>query len=359
MSTTDEPQGLREGPPPGRPGPVKVFPVFPPAEIAAAGRALIESTELGREIAVQKINNWRAAHGAPLNTFKVSLAERAARFGSDNVAQRLKRLAAIEAKLRRFAKKGLSLDEMQDVAGCRAVLQTCDDVAGVVKQFHTRTRSELVREDDYISKPKRDGYRSHHLIFRYRPQTEANRPFDGMKVEIQIRTRLQHAWATAVETVDLFTGQSLKVGGGAKPWKRFFALMAAHMARIETRHPVPDTPQEAEELRRLLGESAKTLDVVNWLQLWSSTVEHLPTSHRGARHYILKTDASEPSVTVFSFRDFRSASEAYADQEKQRVGNPHVQVVQVGAESISATRAAYPAYYADTRYFVETLREAL
>jgi hypothetical protein len=40
--------------------------------------------------------------------------------------------------------------------------------------------------------------------------------------EIQLRSRLQHAWATTVETVDTFTRQAIKTGGGKAEWRRFF-----------------------------------------------------------------------------------------------------------------------------------------
>ena len=50
----------------------------------------------------------------------------------------------------------------------------------------------------------------------------------GLRIEIQIRSRLQHAWATAVETVDAFSGTSLKTTGGSgsekTDWGRFYCF---------------------------------------------------------------------------------------------------------------------------------------
>jgi putative GTP pyrophosphokinase len=82
-----------------------------------------------------------------------------------------------------------------------------------------KVRAEFVKRYDYIAAPKETGYRSVHLIFKYRSQSSKHRAWNGLRVEIQLRSRLQHAWATAVETVDTFTRQTLRraeewTGGG-------------------------------------------------------------------------------------------------------------------------------------------------
>jgi len=59
---------------------------------------------------------------------------------------------------------------------------------------------------------------------------------------MQIRSQLQHAWATAVETVGTFLQQALKSSQGDEGWQRFFALMGNAMAMRERRPPVPNTP---------------------------------------------------------------------------------------------------------------------
>ena len=51
-----------------------------------------------------------------------------------------------------------------------------------------------------------------------------------MSVELQLRTILQHHWATAVKSVDMFYGESLKTGGGEQEWKDFFLAVRAALA---------------------------------------------------------------------------------------------------------------------------------
>ena len=67
---------------------------------------------------------------------------------------------------------------------------------------------------DYIDNPKVDGYRGYHLIGAF-PDKDGDRRL----IEIQVRTSIQHDWATALEIVDLFTGQALKSNQGKK-WKK-------------------------------------------------------------------------------------------------------------------------------------------
>ena len=54
-----------------------------------------------------------------------------------------------------------------------------------------------------------------------------------MRIEIQFRSRLKHAWAAAVETVGTASGQALKSSEGDEGWLRFFVLMASEIAFSE------------------------------------------------------------------------------------------------------------------------------
>src|SRR2546427_10228515 len=111
---------------------------------------------------------------------------------------------------------------------------------------------------------KIDGYRGIHLIYKYRSKSRRHRVWRGLRIEIQIRSQLQHAWATAVETVDAFTGHGLKVSGGTgtekKDWGRFFALMSSAIACRENCPIVPNTPSTEEELIRELRALAQQLN---------------------------------------------------------------------------------------------------
>ena len=72
--------------------------------------------------------------------------------------------------------------------------------------------------------PKKDGYRSLHIIYEYKSD-KCKTDYNGLRVEVQIRSRLQHLWATAVETVDFFTRQAIKFNEGIPDWADFFRLV--------------------------------------------------------------------------------------------------------------------------------------
>ncbi|MFZ5875986.1 MAG: RelA/SpoT domain-containing protein [Nitrospirota bacterium] len=93
--------------------------------------------------------------------------------------------------------------QMHDIGGCRAVLlmKSIDDVDRLVAVYRAgksktpHNRSMWDEENNYIARPKPDGYRSVHLILRYRSDSPTLAPFNGQRIDIRIRSRLQHAWA--------------------------------------------------------------------------------------------------------------------------------------------------------------------
>ena len=189
---------------------------FSREEINKAGKllALADSPDELPEESLVAIGNWRACHGWPLNTFKLWLLEKAKHLDNGSlVAQRLKRLKSIAQKLKRFP--GIKLSQMQDIAGCRAILPTVKHVDGLVLKYRkSDIKHELIRMDDYIREPKASGYRGIHLIYRY--FSDKNTTYNDLKVEVQLRSTAQHLWATAVETVGTFTQQALKSSTGKR-----------------------------------------------------------------------------------------------------------------------------------------------
>src|SRR2546430_16654799 len=154
---------------------------------------------------------------------------------------------------------------MQDIGGCRAVLRTIREVDRVGDLFKRSRSNHEFRQavDDYIRPPRDSGYRGVHLIYRYKSDREITQPWNDLKIEVQLRSRLQHAWATAVETVGTFIRQALKSSQGEGEWLRFFALMGSAISLRETTSPVPGTPMESKELKQELTDYTMRLDVEN------------------------------------------------------------------------------------------------
>ncbi len=313
------------------------------------------------ERAIRIVDNFRAAHAFPLNTLQKTLRQHSVAVDPQSiVAQRLKRFISIWAKLERFER--MQLWDMQDIGGCRAVVSNLDDIERLVHAFKSsRIRHRLAHEDDYVRLPKESGYRSRHLVYRY--VSDRNEIYNGFKIEIQIRTALQHAWATTVETVDAFTQQALKSSRGRRDWERFFQLMGTEMAIQEGTAPVPDTPTDIVELRNELKHCADELQVEASLTGFTTALRVIeyPSAKKDADYFLLSLDnvAERLGITGYYSRELSRASKAYADKEKQVREKRGTDAVLVSVDSIRNLRRAYPNYFADTHMFVGILREAI
>ncbi len=123
--------------------------------------------------------------------------------------------------------------------------------------------SQTGSKTNYIEEPKKDGYRSQHFMFTYVGR-KGRSIYDGRRIEVQVRTRLQHSWATTVEAVGLFRGEQLKNHQGSDEWLRLFKLMSGEFADVE-RCPVPSTVPEEARRRREIMDLAKSLNAVGVL----------------------------------------------------------------------------------------------
>ena len=108
-------------------------------------------------------------------------------------------------------------------------------------------KHKKVNEKDYISHPKTDGYRSIHLVYRY-SSDKGKEEYNGLLIEVQIRSKLQHLWATAIETVDFFTRQAIKSNEGQKEWADFFKLVSSAFAINENCPIIEGTTANEKEL---------------------------------------------------------------------------------------------------------------
>lgn len=306
------------------------------------------------------VGNWRAAHAFPLNTFQMGLRRTAQNVQPGAlIAQRLKRLPTMLDKLRRMPRT--TLTRFQDIGGCRAVVTSLGQVLRVRAAYRrSRMKHKLVRERDYISAPRTSGYRCIHLVYRYVGRDGS--AYDGLQVEIQLRTRLQHAWATAVETVGTLLDQSLKSSEGSTDWLRFFALVGSAFAFVERTPCVPNTPPDPAALAREISHLYSKLKVRATLDAYRHALQ--ATEQRAAGESALFLLALNPMKKRLNVKAFKStaitlATDAYAEAEKQLSSIPGAQVVLVGSHSLATLRKAYPNYFLDTELFLLQLDRAL
>jgi ppGpp synthetase/RelA/SpoT-type nucleotidyltranferase len=309
------------------------------------------------ESSIEVINNWRSSHQYPLNTFQMTLRRKSRLIASSSiVSQRLKRMESIERKL---CSGTITLTQMQDIGGCRAVLPTLGDAYKLCELYKSaRFDHQFKNEKDYIKNPKEDGYRSIHLIYKYKG-TNSSDAYNNLQIEIQIRSQLQHAWATAVEAVSIFTKQALKWRGGTAEWQKFFLVMSNAIAKMESPDAVTATAREiGEEVRYL----SNLLSVQNVLRAYRVTLNYVGTlEERKAKLMLVRVDPDQDSVQVQGFRiaESQQANAAYAVAEKAIPDGSSSQAVLVRVESIDALRRAYPNYFLDTELFTQIVDQVV
>jgi len=335
-----------------------VQPRFSRQVVNRAGSVLVSENIFHEdwEWANEVLANWRASHGYPINTFQATLRGKLKDIDAGAlVAQRLKRTPSIILKLKRFP--SMNLAQMQDIGGLRAVLSSVSRVRKLEKSYRTsRFKHQLVSSKDYLKNPKPDGYRGIHLIYKY--QNPNVTVYNGLSIELQIRTRLQHAWATAVETMGTFLGQALKSGQGEDQWRDFFALAGAALAISEKTAPVPGYEKCSEkEIRKKLIDSQRGLKVFQKLRSFAVAADKI-TRERGAGAYhliVLNSITRTVNIKPFPVYKLEEANREYADIEAQsKAGNP-LEAVLVSAGPVDSLRKAYPNYFLDTHQFIVEL----
>lgn len=320
--------------------------------VQKAGKDLLNEELLKRDPArfkecMEILSNWRACHISVLNAVTSKLDE-VSKLEDRNsiVVARLKRTPSVITKLRRNPK--MNLDRMQDIAGCRSILRS----AKLVEKIRRKLKKNYdLREKNYIEEPKSDGYRGIHLIGRYK-NTKDKKHY---QVEIQLRTELQHAWATAVEIVDLFTNQTLKSNIGRKIWKDFFLHTSNEFAKLEGRKHSKEIQSEM-ELPKLVSQ----LNIYKKFDAFRLSLKFIEQTTPKSQHAyaLIKIDTKEMKGSVFFFKEanFHSATEHYLEGEKESAKNNNLVVALVNVASIDNLREAYPNYFADSTHFINNLQ---
>lgn len=335
------------------------------SHVKTAGKRIRQEdlSDADKQQAIAVIDNWRAAHGYPLHVIYMNLRRMAENKPEIIVAERLKRLNSIIGKLTR--EPSMSLTKMQDLGGCRFIVNSIDDVYHYSKLLeNSRIRHVLKSEFDYIQNPKPSGYRSLHKVYEFRSDKKEEYN-NGMLIEIQYRTHLQHVWATAVETMGLFTQQALKSGQGDDDIKRFFALASSLIAKIEHQPTVPDTSDDERKIIdeiRFLNNKHDYLKILNGM----SIIMHLEgTAEYSAKHpmyYLLIFDYTQhgPELFIKGYKasEFEKANQDYSRLENQKSAINR-DLVLVRANSFSTMRSAYPNYFSDIAEFSSIINDHL
>ncbi len=142
---------------------------------------------------------YRASFAQPLDAVHRGLLDVHDEVDVDGeTSRRLKKLSTIIDKL--WREPGLDLSRMQDIGGCRSVVETRDELQALRYRIDARWDC---RTKDYVLTPRDSGYRAVHMIVEH----------DGHAIEIQLRTKTMHTWAQTVEAFSSILGENYKQDG--------------------------------------------------------------------------------------------------------------------------------------------------
>lgn len=307
--------------------------------------------------AINSLTYWRSIHGQILEEFEDKILPLALDIDENAIiAKRLKRTPSIVRKLRRL--NHIQLNSMQDIAGLRIIVSSMYKVRRLVKILKSDKFSyELKIEDDYITKPKSSGYRSFHLIFKN--SNLENQELDGLLIEVQVRTLVQHAWATAVEIMGTYLNTQLKFDEGQQKWLSYFALTSNAFSFLEKTNSIPQYSKlsELETYKQSIYEFNYNL-IADKLKAFSHISNVICDNMELVGKYnlmLLNVKDKEIEIKVFESKDLDNANIEFTNLERKHLNDENIQIALVSTKNIHELRNAYPNYFLDTKMFMKKM----
>lgn len=329
-------------------------------KVAKAGDNLLWKDSLSDDIvndAYGILSNWRSSHIYPMQKIQKILSKQAPKIDPQSiVVQRLKRSSSIINKLDRYQE--MKLHRMQDIGGCRVILNKLENVYQLKSALEkNRSKHEIIKIDDYIENPKESGYRGIHMIFRYKGTTVFD--YDKHLIEVQLRSKLQHAWATSVEIMGTFLNESLKTSQGSEIYLNAFKDISKILEYYEGVFHKDINEKDFEySLFKLIKDNDLITQIVSKLASFNlGTTSISKTKDKG--YYIMELSFLNGKINVnikhYDNKDLEIATDYYLEKEKEDATN----IVLVSAESLKNLKKAYPNYFADSALFVKTMNKIM
>lgn len=316
-----------------------------------AGRVLAGRDELVSEedLALEEVfDEYRKGHLAPLSETTIELQQWLSQSGVKYyIAQRLKRKPQIIRKLQRFS---VRLTQLQDIGGCRIIVGTNGDVNRLIKYLHDRITPDseirLFRTTDYRGMGRDDsGYRAVHLILLR----------GGFKLELQIRSRIQHYWAESIERTSVIYGHYLKELDGDPAVVSYFKQLSDLFYAIESGRQV-DTKQKLALAESREGAEAIILNS-DRRRLFSSHVnegiiktlreKESRLGEKGLNNWLFVFDWNEGAFVSWDVveRDPDAAIRKYVEYERSFPAEGGFEVVLVGSSEVATVRETHSHYF--------------
>ena len=307
------------------------------SQVKKAGDSFRKGTNTNKEENLNTIFLYRRQHNFILEEAKKYFEEVAKSL--DNkiiVTARLKKLPTIIEKLKH--NKTMSLSNMNDIAGCRIITENIKILEKTVNALDKDCKDfKFKKKKNYLLEAKADGYRGVHLIYIYKGE---KKDYQNLQLELQVRTKIQNNWATAVEIVDTFENENLKRGFNNSEWGSFFKLVSYLFEKLELRQEIINEDREKLRAKKHLIEKLKVYKLIDEELLEES------------KYYVLKLNIKKNKLKSSPFSNLEEANDLYEDLEKESKDN----IVLISLKSLKDLREAYKNYFIDLGAFLKNLK---
>lgn len=99
------------------------------------------------------------------------------------------------------------VEQVNDIAGFRIICPLKDNIFSLVDLIKGMPDINVIKEKDYVTKPKKSGYSSYHLIVEV--PVPLMKQIIPVKVEIQIRTLAMDFWASLEHDIKYKTNNDI------------------------------------------------------------------------------------------------------------------------------------------------------
>ena len=309
-------------------------------------------------------DNFRQAHLQPLTSTTIALQNW---FRADNasyiIVQRLKRKPQILKKLRRL---NVRLTQLQDIGGLRIIVDQNSDVDKLIDYITDKLKQQtsivVKRVVDYREKGRDDsGYRAAHIVMER----------DGVFLELQIRSRIQHYWAELIERTSVIYGYVIKELEGDGRVIKYFKDLSNLFYLIETGQK-PDSSQKI-YIERSRIEAETVINESDTKNILSGYVNEGIVKTLVDKEKRIGDSSFNNWVFIFNwnqgiFVDWTNVSlnpdeaiKSYVDYENKYPADKGYEVVLVGTSSVANVRETHSHYFGLVQQsnILETLDESI
>ncbi|MFY0653880.1 MAG: RelA/SpoT domain-containing protein [Cyclobacteriaceae bacterium] len=286
-------------------------------------------------ILLSKLESYRSSYINSITEVFSVVSEAAKNIRHDAISTfRIKRIESIIGKLKRYP--SMELDRMWDIAGCRCILNIDIKVLKLLSVLESKL--EIKKVNDYNKNPQDSGYRSIHIYVKLSEN-------DKNIVEIQLRNKNDHNWATLVEIVDLLFDKKIKEGQEDLTFNRFHLLMSRiNDVTLEERSELIEIIHSSHIFKSLLSVFAK-----NYLKV---RIKFLELNRNKNDHFFVITAKKDETPDIRSFSTFSQAEDCYFEQFKSG-SNENTVMTFLPQTNFTNLEMAYSNYTLTTHTFID------